>query len=354
MEHLKQQGTSGALAAPPSADIGDMTKDEMAQRIIAYQRFMAKYIVEAQQQKGNAVLAAEAALKQKYEEKVLLLSGSTAQTAKPAKIEASPETKLYKERSEKVSAAAKAGKSRWGDMENKRAAEAAGASVSPPETISAAPPEAIQVNGAVAPAGTDRRLYDQRTAHVAAAAKAGKSRWGEMEVQRAVSVAAALPASTPATVKAVASPKPTITVPPPEVTAADHGLRNDGGVGGPSLAERINLGAQILGGPSVPAAAAPDTASTTATSLFDKRNLMIAAAGKAGKSRWGEKEVEKAQSAVAALPSAAASTPASSTPAPVVVPAEVAEADHGLRNDGGVGGPSLAERINLGAALMGQ
>ena len=33
----------------------------------------------------------------------------------------------------------------------------------------------------------------------------------------------------------------------PEVEAADHGLRADGGVGGPSLAERVNLGASLLG-----------------------------------------------------------------------------------------------------------
>ena len=33
---------------------------------------------------------------------------------------------------------------------------------------------------------------------------------------------------------------------PPEVEAADHGLRNDGGVGGPSLAERVNLGSKLF------------------------------------------------------------------------------------------------------------
>jgi len=33
----------------------------------------------------------------------------------------------------------------------------------------------------------------------------------------------------------------------PEIEAADHGLQADGGVGGPSLAERVNLGAELLG-----------------------------------------------------------------------------------------------------------
>jgi hypothetical protein len=344
MAQLKLQGSPGALSPPTGGDIniGDMTKPEMAQKLIAYQQFMAKYIVEAQQQKGKAVLAAEAAMKQKYEEKLNLLSGST-EAPKPAKIESSEETKLYQERSEKVSAAAKAGKSRWGDMENERAANAAGV------------PVPVQVNGAAVPAVSGQSLYDMRNAQVTAAGKAGKSRWGDMEVQKATSIAAALPASAQAAPKVVVAPKVgAITEVLPEVAAADHGLRNDGGVGGPSLAERINFGSQLLGGSAAPAAAAPVAASTAASrSLFDQRNMMIAAAGKAGKSRWGVMEIQKAEALVAALPSVAVSTPVVSTPVAVAVPPEVEEADHGLRNDGGVGGPSLAERINLGAALVG-
>jgi hypothetical protein len=367
MKQLKQQGSPGALSLPPSGDTGDMTKVEMAQKLIAYQQFMAKYIVEAQQQKGKAVLAAERAMKQKYEEKLNLLSGST-EAPKPAKIESSAETKLYDERSEKVSAAAKAGKSRWGDMENERAANAAGVGVSSTEALPAAPVQvngavAVQVNGAVVPAVSDRSLYGKRNAQVAAAAKAGKSRWGDMEVQKATSEAAALLASAQAAPKVAAAPK--VVVAPkvggsievlPEVAAADHGLRNDGGVGGPSLAERINFGSQLLSGSAAPEAAAPVAASTAGSrSLFDTRNMMIAAAGKAGKSRWGVMEIQKAEAFVAALPSAAESTPVVSTPVAVLaVPREVEEADHGLRNDGGVGGPSLAQRINLGAALLGQ
>eukprot|EP00980_Cylindrotheca_fusiformis_P001955 scaffold443_cov125-Cylindrotheca_fusiformis.AAC.4 len=359
MEQIKQQGSPGALVAPPSGDIANLSKDEMAQKLIAYQQFMAKYIVEAQNQKAKAVLAAEAAVKQKYEEKLKLLSGSAAEAPKPAKLEqASPDTKLYTERSEKVSAAAKAGKSRWGDMENERAAKAAGATLPSLESTPQAPAKQITVNGSSAPPLSDRSLYDKRTAQVAAAAKAGKSRWGEMEVERAASTAAALPASAPAAPKVSSAPKASASIQvAPEVAAADHGLRNDGGVGGPSLAERINLGAQLLGGsssatPAAPVAAAPEA--TSSVSLFDKRNMMVAAAAKAGKSRWGEMEIQKAQSAAATLPEASASSPVLSTPGPAAVPPEVAEADHGLRNDGGVGGPSLAERINLGAALLGK
>ena len=57
---------------------------------------------------------------------------------------------------------------------------------------------------------------------------------------------------------------------------------------------------------------------------------------------------------IAKVTELAASLPAASAPAaPVPVPPEVEEADHGLRADGGVGGPSLAQRVNLGAALLG-
>jgi hypothetical protein len=75
---------------------------------------------------------------------------------------------------------------------------------------------------------------------------------------------------------------------------------------------------------------------------------MVSAAGKAGKSRWGEQEVQKSiQLAGNALPSAAPKVQ-------IAASAEVEAADHGLRADGGVGGPSLAERVNLGASLLGK
>ena len=340
-----------------------MSKEEMARKLVAYQQFMAKYIVEAQQSKAKAVIAAENAVRQKYEEKLLLLQGGT-KAAEPSSVQAAPlqasaDTKLYQERSEKVSAAAKAGKSRWGDMENQRAAQAT-ASVAAPAPV----PVVQQVKETAIEVQTvgDRSLYDNRNAMVAAAGKAGKSRWGEMEVMKATAASVALPSSpAPAAVPAKASPVPVAAtnIPvPPEVAAADHGLRNDGGVGGPSLAERINLGARLLQKDSTLLAPAPaPVASTVITtsapglSLYEKRNMMVAAAAKAGKSRWGEFEIKKAKSLAAALPSAAG---IAQSVAAVATPPEVAAADHGLRNDGGVGGPSLAERVNLGAALLGR
>ena len=295
-------GSGGFLVAPaaPAAtnvDIGDMTKEELATKLISYQQFMAKYIVEAQEQKMKAVLSAEASMKTKYEEQLKMLgaagstsSGSSAAEAAPiAKSGGNDVPKLYLERSAKVSAAAKAGKSRWGDMENERAQKtASGAAV--------VNPIVAKVNGASI-SGTNEKPV------------------------------------------VAASPAPVAEVPvPPEVAAADHGLRNDGGVGGPSLAERVNLGMQLF------EMNAATTAPASASSLYEIRNARIVAAGKAGKSRWGDMEIKKAANLVAASlsPGATKSSP------------EIEAADHGLRADGGVGGPTLAERVNLGASLVGR
>jgi hypothetical protein len=321
-----------------------MSQEQMATKLLSYQQFMAKYIVEAQQEKMKAVQAAELALKNKYEEKLKLLGAGASAPAAPV-LAAPNETSLFDERNAKVAAAAKAGKSRWGDAENARAAQSAVGVPSISATAAAEPINGLSaVNGAAL--ASDNALFNKRNSMVAAAGKAGKSRWGSMEVQKATQLTAALPYA-PASAAPV-SAAPVVNVPvPPEVEAADHGLRNDGGVSGPSLAQRINMGAQLLGGSAAPAAPAP-AASTSAHSLYDKRNARIAAAGKAGKSRWGAMETKKAGDMAMALPAS------NGTPTPAPASAEVVAADHGLRNDGGVGGPSLADRVNLGASLLGQ
>ena len=324
MQDLKQGG--GALTVAANTDVGDMTKEQMAAKLISYQNFMAKYIVDAQKEKAKAVASAEMALRQKFEAQLLLAGSAPA----PVKVE----TTLYEGRNQKVSAAAKAGKSRWGDMENQRAVNGAAA-------VTSTPANGAKVNGLSVPAVADQSLFDSRNRKIAAAGKAGKSRWGDMEVAKATSQAAALPSAS-------TTPAVPVSIPiPAEVEAADHGLRNDGGVGGPSLAERVNLGSQLFGAASASVAAVPAVAVATGASLFDKRNAMIAAAGKAGKSRWGDMEIQKASAHVSALPSAG------SPPATASIPPEVEQADHGLRADGGVGGPSLAQRVNLGSSLLG-
>ena len=281
-------GSTAPLAPPANMDLDSMTKEQLISRLVTYQQFIAKYIVEAQEQKMKAVMAAEAKVEAKYEEKLKLLTGSTSSIPAPA---SSADTSLYEGRNANVAAAAKAGKSRWGDAEVAKVAGPAGVS-----TV---------VNGASAPLSTDNvpapvltggstSLFQKRNQMVAAAGAAGKSRWGEAEIKKATFEAAKGP-SLPATAPAPAVESVVDVDVDAKIEAADHGLRNDGGVGGPSLAERINLGRSIVKG------------------------------------------------------SSAASTAA----APVIeVTPEIEAADHGLRNDGGVGGPSLAERINLGLSIV--
>lgn len=155
---------------------------------------------------------------------------------------------------------------------------------------------------------------------MAAAARAGKqTRWGDAEVSKAESIS-----SVPETEKNGS------VQPSEEIIAADHGLHREGDL---SLAERVLLGAQAAsGGESSPAT------SVQSNSLYHKRNVRLAEAAKAGKNgRWGDMEVGKINKLV------------QSGGSPVKIDdARVKDADHGLRSADGVGGPSLAERVNLG------
>jgi len=353
---------SAAIVAPapaaPLAVTGSV--EELTQKLDSYQKFMAKYIVEAQDQKLQAVKAAEAAMAQKYEQKLLLLGSGAAPAAAPAIPVLSKEQSLYASRNAKVAEAAKAGKSRWGDQENARAA--GGVQAAP--TVVAAAPAAV-----VAPAVSKNvDLFHKRNAAVAAAGKAGMSRWGVMEVARASGAATiVVPQNTAPPAAAVANGVPAppvvaaaavVTDIPPEVVEADHGLRAEGSVGGLSLAERVSMGSQassnigatiiaeadippevveadhglraegsvggmslaervVLGSRAASNGAAPaGTANVPLLSqqheLFNKRTATVAAAGKAGKSRWGPMEVAKALGASsngsAAAPAVAASS----------------------------------------------
>jgi hypothetical protein len=353
VEKLKENPVPAESTAPAivpsknfSLDITNMSKEQLAGRLVTYQQFMSKYIVEAQEQKVKAVKAAEAAITAKYEQKLKLYQAKTPLTPTP-----SPATKLYEGRNANVAAAAAAGKSRWGDMEVSKAQGSSDVN-------------GVQVNGATVPVVEEQSdpapitilsggsLYYHRNQMVAAAGAAGKSRWGDAEVEKATKEAAKGPAlasssSASATAPAASSTIPTIpkVVITPEIEAADHGLRSDGGVGGPTLAERVNLGERLFASNGV--ASKPALNGSASPTLYDSRNARVAAAAAAGKSRWGTMENDKAVSLSSnALPAATVSAVA------VAVPPEVEAADHGMRADGGVGGPSLAQRVNLGADLL--
>jgi len=275
------KSTSVVLSTPASGDV-----EVLSNRLVAYQKFMAEYMINAQEDKARAVKVAEIAVAKKYEEKLnaFMLNPATG--------------------SSDVAVAV-------------AAADAVADAV------------AVEVS----------TLYEERNAHIAASAKAGKSRWGDKEVEKAGAKAPPSKLITPTA--AIASSSATGVV-PDEVVAADHGLRADGGVGGLSLAERV------MNGAAAPASTDTDTVITLSNPDYEKRNAKIAACAKAGaQSRWGIMEVEKAiEYSGKALPAAKAAN--------IVVLPEVEAADHGLRADGGVSGPSLSDRVNLGARLLQQ
>ena len=119
--------------------------------------------------------------------------------------------------------------------------------------------------------------------------------------------------------------------------------------------------------------AASSVSSVTESPLYTARNVAVAKAAAEGRqSRWGPMEVQRASSGntiavtkvngassaasiATIMPVNGASAPVMATTVPVTpvavpVPPEVAEADHGLRSDGSVGGLTLAERIYFGSA----
>ena len=281
---LKESSSSSSSSSTPSEPAATSATgesvDDMTQKILSYQKFMADYIVKAQDEKAKAVKAAEDAIAKKYEDKLnaFMLNGAAPPSDAPAIAMAavSEESEIYQKRNAKIAAAAKAGKSRWGDKEVERA----GAKAPPSEVIVATPVDAADAassiaaadhglradggvgglslaervmngsaatvtvavaNGAsestAAPASAMSAIFYKRNAFIAAAEKAGKStRWGSEEAQKAIEYTSNnLPPAPKVEIEAI-----------PEVEAADHGLRADGGVGGPSLAERVNLGAKLL------------------------------------------------------------------------------------------------------------
>jgi len=183
---------------------------------------------------------------------------------------------------------------------------------------------------------------------------------------------------------------------PQEVIDADHGLRADGGVGGLSLAERVALGADSSAAGPVHGAleevngSTIDPACLTSVGtvinplhrVYFERNTVVATAANAGAhNRWGVREEALAINYIAdhlAIAAAGGGADATAAAAAGVITIaatsntngavaenqklevvmnqepkpEVVEADHGLRADGGVGGPSLSQRVNVGAQLL--
>ena len=219
---IQQLKSSSSLAtsAAPAAPLATTTADtsEMASKLASYQSFMAEYIVNSQNEKLLAVKEAELKAENKFRERLnalfeaseAALPGDDA-VVEPAAVVVVAEETVFQKRNAQIVAAASAGKSRWGSMEVARAeSELANAPAASSDAAVVPPPEVAAT------------VFEQRNAQVVAAASAGKSRWGSMEVERAAGAnGSAAPAATAVVEEKAAAPV--------------------------SLEDRVNLGARLLG-----------------------------------------------------------------------------------------------------------
>eukprot|EP00934_Nitzschia_sp_Nitz4_P004488 Nitzschia sp. Nitz4//scaffold50_size126154//88557//90662//NITZ4_003694-RA/size126154-augustus-gene-0.9-mRNA-1//1//CDS//3329553725//4478//frame0 len=256
VQELKTKDKSpgaGTLVSVSGMSIEDMSKDQIVERLLSYQQFMAKYIVDSQEQKAQAVQAAQQSLKQQFASKLALLANDNVVMTTPATSDSTGASSLFQQRNAMVVASASAGMSRWGDMEIAKAALAAGKPVPPAQ-----------------PAKVVTNAVDVTSSPVAAAASS-------KPVGSFVNFGASL----------VQGQGQAASAPSPAPAAAK---------GGP-VSGFVNFGAQLVGAAPVTPASKPAAASAPPTNdRFAARNSMVVAAANAGKSRWGDMEIEKAKS----------------------------------------------------------
>jgi len=192
--------------------------EDLATKLAAYQKFMADYVVRAQEQKLLAMKEVKAATIKSCEEKYLRLNGAVPPNNDVPKLESKEKSPIaVKEPTEKLKKNIVEGKA--------KAAEKA--------------PKKIVEEKVKKPVTDD--------------------------------------------VKTVTSILNEI---PKEIIDADHGLRSDGGVGGPTLTERVLLGASLGGNDAAVKAEGEND-------VYMKRNENVVKSGKAGKSRWGDMEIAR-------------------------------------------------------------
>jgi len=97
----------------------DLSMEEISTKLDAYQKFMSQYIVKAQEEKAKAVKSAQEAISKKYEDKLnaFMLNPVDASSITTTDKANPVSNGTYDERSATVAAAGAAGKSRWGAAE---------------------------------------------------------------------------------------------------------------------------------------------------------------------------------------------------------------------------------------------
>lgn len=285
-----------------------MSQDEklMAMRALEQRKnaeidALRQKLEDAKVEKEMSVKAAEEAVAKKYEKQLAQLKGAINSSSPapsdfvdpaPALTTTINPDDLYLKRNARISEAAAAGNSRWGDREVQRAQQVNSGRVITANTH--APTKIIPpVNGIARaskmPAVTPKAsasyalgdyLYQKRNANLAAAAAAGKSRWGGKEIQK-VQQSGHDPSLMSAATK-----------------DNDVYQGRSGTVSGAAAAGKARWGGKevdriqaVNSAPSITV----DLSAEVQNDIYVKRNSYIAAAAAAGKSRWGEQEIKRVE-----------------------------------------------------------
>ncbi|GKY99054.1 hypothetical protein MPSEU_000861100 [Mayamaea pseudoterrestris] len=334
LEHELQSSSRASMAA--QSNLWSLTREQLIDLVHSYQQFLATYVVKASEAKFRAVEETRRAVVAKFTAAAVksdpeMTTTTTSTFVSPASAsDSSSSSTLYESRNQAVKASASANKSRWGQAEVERLS-------------SVAAPEAVTAKESLVSSSASLPEYQSRNKNVLAAWLEGKSRWMDEEIQRLQGKKMVAPSRPANLLQAVAPMEQSNNEVSSAIDAADHGLR-----AGLSLGERVTNGASALAQGLV----------HNVQSYYAARNRNVLDAATKDKTRWGEEEVSRIQTNQASVPAykkvsgrmLAATPPLSLTQAQVDFAVDAA--DHGLRADGGVGGLSLGERVNLGAAAV--
>jgi hypothetical protein len=279
-----------------SSSAATAAKDSFEDKLVAYQRFIANYVIKAQEEKFRAIQRAEAALEKKYQDKIQfllqqsppntiiadkrstttdmpVLKGTTTTTTPatsgtPTTTAASTPTPITTPAT-RVNIGAAIAK---GQFSTSSTVEPANDSLStPPLDISTTTPT---------PTSSRNNFFEMRNTKLLEMAKEGRQiRWGEAEIQKLQkltlnsSPSQPQPTSTPTTISNTLNAPTTIT-----------------------LQERLKFGAKLQ--PTTLASPLPESSSsasfsTNLESLYYMRSAKVVESANAGKTRWGDAEIQK-------------------------------------------------------------
>jgi len=201
---------------------------DMSERIRQYQQFIGKYVVEAQEQKAQAVREAEERVTAHYEEKLAAAIAAAPKAAPAAKVapavKVAPAAKAEPAATAKAVAHVEPAAKSAPVLEIEHAATATHPAPATPAASTKAKPAAPAKAKPAAPAApaetpaadadtlTAEAIYDARNARIVTEAAEGTSRWGDAEVDVAPRPPGSIGKQAPAV--AEATPVDGATYPP--------------------------------------------------------------------------------------------------------------------------------------------